>query len=229
LEKQPVLAELRFVARGINLYGTVVRMSAQDIAVRLKSLPVSTEMFAKNTDVELVVLARETMYTAPTQVVASGEGVLRLAFSAPVTAIQRRKEQRVALEQEVTFRSVQGPGCYGPWKTGNCKDISSGGMRLVIAPTLDVPQKLEVLILLSDQSAGSAGSIPGDEAGGGDNRAGALRVPAAGRPIKATARVCNNVRRPDGCLALGLAFTLLSTADQIQLARFLNAPTFAGA
>jgi len=229
LEKQPALAELRFVARGINLYGTVVRMSAQDIAVRLKSLPVSNEMFAKNTDVELVVLARETMYTAPTQVVASGEGMLHLAFAAPVCATQRRKEQRVDVDLEVTFRSVQRTGCYGPWKAGSCKDISFGGMRLYTAPSLDVPHKVEVLIMMPDQASGTLGTGPGDDSALiGENRPGAVRAPAAGRPLKATARVCNNARRPDGCLALGLAFTSVSTEDQIRLARFLNAPQFAG-
>jgi hypothetical protein len=228
LEKHPALAELRFVARGINLYGTVVRMSAQDVAVRLKSLPVSNDMFAKNTDVELVVLAKETMYTAPTQVISSGEGLLRLAFSAPVSAVQRRKEQRIPTTQDVTFRTVQGPGCYGPWKAGSCTDISSGGMRLITAPSLDIPQKLEVLIMLPDQSAGSAGAFGDDPALMGELRSGAMRAPAPGRPLKATARVCNNTRRSDGCLALGLAFTLVSTEDQIRLARFLNAPLMAG-
>src|SRR5689334_11855078 len=112
-------------------------MSAQDIAVRLKSFPVSNELFAKDTNVELVVLARETMYTAVTQVLASGDGLVRLAFAAPVCAIHRRKEQRVPFDQEVTFRSVQGPNCYGPWKTGSAKDLSSGGMRLITTPSLD--------------------------------------------------------------------------------------------
>lgn len=229
MEKQPAVAELRFVATGINLYGSVVRMSAQDVAVRLKSLPVSTKLFAMKTDVDLVVLAKETMYTAATQIIGSEDGLLRLAFSAPICAVQRRKEQRVALDQDVTFRSVQGSACYGPWKTGSCTDISSGGMRLITAPSLDIPQKLEVLIMLPELAVGPMAPDPNDDVALiGDHRAGTLRAPA-GRPMKAIARVCNSARQPNGSMSLGLAFTLLSTADQIRLARFLNAPFMYGA
>ena len=236
MEKQPTVAELRFTEQGVNLYGTVMEMSVEDITVRLHSGPAPRGLFAVDNAVDLVVVAKNTMFMATTQILRLDNGLLQLGFSSPVRTIQRRKEQRVAIELDISFRPIQDRGCYGLWKHGLSRDISGAGMCLLIAPGLDVPSKIEVLFMLPEMATDAPMSkvLCGDDGIEmlkmiAEDRLQMLHTASRDRPVKATAQVRNRRMQSDGALVLGLTFTLLSPADQIRLARFLTAPMRANA
>ncbi len=231
MDNQPATAALQFPEQDSRLYGTVTRMSAQDISVRLDVAPHSYERFAAGTGAGLIVLARDMMYSTATEVVEATGGDVRLLFTSVVTATQRRRHLRVAFELGVSFRLVQDDGCFGSWRSGVSKDISAGGMGLIVAAGFEAPRYVEVLFMLPDPNfeplpAGAMGMnthvemlqlVPTD-------RSTTQRTPNKERPIKASARVCNHRPLPNGQIALGIAFTAVSPNDQVRLTRFLNAP-----
>jgi hypothetical protein len=230
LEKQPAVAELRFTAQGVSLYGTVMEMSAEDIAVRLHAGPASRDLFLKDNVVEMIVVARNTMFMASTRVLGVKNGLLQLGFLAPVRTVQRRNALRVPIELDVSFRPIQDHGCFGLWKHGVSTDISSGGMCLLIPPGIEVPRKTETLFMLpNSEGEYELASVRCADDGiemlktFEEIRLEPLRIPTKDSPLKATARVSNRIPRAEGYIALGLTFTLLSPADQIRLARFLSA------
>ncbi len=230
MDKQPAIAELRFADQGLSLYGTVMRMSAQDITVRLFTVPVSRDIFTPDNRVELVVVARDNMFSAATQIAGIEKDNLRLLFAAPVRSVQQRKEQRIPMELGVSFRPIQDDGCFGSWKSGGTKDISSGGMGLVVGPGIAVPGKLEILFILPTHNVDMAqeAETSGDDPTNpykmqGENRVPSLDPPTRIRPIKATARVSNRRTGPHGHSILGLTFITLSPPDRIRMAKFLNA------
>lgn len=231
MDNQPATAALRFADQLESLYGTVTHMSQQDINIRLHAPPSPSILFATGTGAGLIVLARDMMYTTATEVVAAKHGDVRLQFTSGITATQRRRHIRVAYELGVSYRLIQDNGCYGSWRNGFSRDISSGGMCLVIETGFEVPRHIEMLFMLPDQSSDSLIEGVASGPGNGDilklvapNRPSAVRTPNKERPVKALARVSNHRMLADGRLALGLAFSTVSPADELRLTRFLNAP-----
>ena len=232
MEQQSAMAVLRFPAQDASLHGTVTSMSTQDINVRLNSSPLPDNLFAKGTCADLVVLARDLMYTAATEVMAEKHGIVRLQFTTGVHTVPRRRHARVAVALEVNFRIVQDTGCFGSWRRGVTKDISFGGMCLVIETGFEAPRNIEVIFALPNYSIESQlEAAPGGEEHSeilklvALNRSAAQRAPNnKEKPIRTSARVCKHFLLPEGRTALGLAFTAVNPADQVRLERFLNAP-----
>ncbi len=180
---------------------------------------------------DLVVLARDLMYTAATKVAGEKHGVVRLLFTAGVQSVPRRRHARVAIALDVNYRLVQDTGCFGSWRCGISTDVSFGGMGLIIESGYEAPRNIEVIFTLPDHSPESQlGAAQGGEDQSeilklmAPNRSATQRGQTKEKPIRASARVCTQHPLPDGRTALGLSFTSVPPADQVRLERFLNAP-----
>ena len=228
---KPPIAELRFASQGISLTGTVVNMTGEQVTVKLHSRPALTGLYAVDSVVEMIVIAKNTMFTAATRIRAINNTLLRLAFSAPVRSVRRRREVRVPIELDVQIRPIQENGCSGAWRHALSRNISSGGMCLHIAPGHEPPPRIEILFMLpADESSCLLSSALDPYAGqdcpgtSSELRLEMQRLSGPDRPVKATARAINRRIQADGTSLVGVAFVLLSPLDQIRLTQFLNGP-----
>ena len=226
MDNRPATAVLRFAANDENLYGTVTHMTAQDIQIRMHTMPMSSDHYATGTDASLVVLAQNKIFTASTEVVSSKSADVRLRFTSARTTLQQRRQSRVAVELDISYRHIQENGCYGSWRSGVTRDVSANGMCLVIEPGFEIPRKIELLIGLPGQKADS--QLGSDHSEGlslvAPARQATERSPSNERPIKAIARVTSQRPIETGHLALGLAYNTVSLGDEARLIRFLEAP-----
>ena len=226
MDKRPATAVLRFAANDENVYGTVTQMSAQDIDIRMHTMPMSNEHCAAGTDASLVVLAQNKIFTASTQVVAYNSADVKLRFTSARATLRQRRQTRVAVELDISYRHIQDNGCYGSWRSGVTKDISTNGMCLIIEAGFEIARKIELLINLPGQAAESQpGSAhcdilnmvaPAQQA--------TARAPGNERPVKAIARVASHRLIESGRIALGIAYNTVSLSDEARLTRFLAAP-----
>ena len=175
-----------------------------------------------------MVRARDTMFNTDTEVIGENNGVLRLKFMGGVRTVQRRRHPRIAIELCVSFRIMQEIGCFSSWRNGVSRDLSAGGMGLVLEKGMAIPRSVELLFSLPDQATDSSTV-------GTDEHVEILKLVAASRPstqrasnkerpIKALARVCGHSSLPEGRTLLRLAFTGVSPVDRARLREFLNAP-----
>ena len=226
MDKRPATAVLRFAANDENVYGTVTQMTARDIQIRMHAMPMSNEHCAAGTEASLVVLAQNKIFTASTEVVSSNSADVTLRFTSARSMLRQRRQTRMAIDLDISYRHIQDNGCYGSWRSGVTRDVSANGMCLLIEAGFEIPRKVELLINLPGQTADSHPSSAHSEilSMAAPARPAAARAPGSERPVKAIARVAGHRLIESGQIALGLAYNTVSLSDEARLTRFLEAP-----
>lgn len=223
MQTQSKLAEIKFCAQGISLYGIVSRMNQQQITIHLESIPTSAALFSPGNLAELVVVAQNTVYLAQTAVVSKAGGDLTLAFQGATQKLSRREHTRHVCELGITFRPVHAGGSMGVWRNAVTIDISMGGMCLLADSHVEVPPRMEVLFTLPEPQP-----TVGQDGDGlkviSEERLGGMASRERDRAIKCSAVVNNRRMLANGKQAVGISFGKLVPQDQLRLARFIGDP-----
>jgi len=186
------MAEIAFKQYGINVYGEVTQIGEEGATIRLQTPLAEQIAFLSGTQAEMIVVSNGPIYMADVKVVEGQGEELVVAFTKPVSKIDRRSSPRRPCSVLARFRKAGEDNQDTLWLDAVTVDISVGGVGLLIEPGLEIPKQVEVR----------------------------LSLPVDNWPITATARVAHQRRQPDGRYMVGLAFTILARLDEIRLVRF---------
>ncbi len=181
---------------GISLYGRMAAMNAGGVTVVMESLPVNMEALNPGRTAEVLLNMPHGEYRMLTNVVhfESVSNKLLLTFTEAIQPVQRRGSYRLTVALPVTARALYDDGRIEAWQETATKDLSAGGMRVIMSNCLTAPQLAEVR----------------------------FRVPGEREQINAACRVAHSKVLAAGRFEIGLAFSSLPTPDCVRVINFIE-------
>lgn len=216
MHKKPGIAEIKLDAQGISLYGHVSRMSREEIAIRLLTLPSRHIPLPAGLKTEMTIVAGETYHKVNARVAVLQGDTLTLTMGQEVLAVQRRRAKRYPCEISVAFRTIHAESCLGAWCHASAVDMSEAGLALLIERGWDIPGRMELLFRLSNDPPGVRTLRSYS-----DNGLEIVGNAESDQPFKVKAQT-RQVRPHAGSKCrIGVSFLHVSPMDQIRLSRFV--------
>lgn len=211
-------AELKLTQSNIVLFGGVLKMNGSQTTIRLETIPAGKDILSKGMPSELVIMARGNFYVAVGHIASYQDGIVNMAFDAPVTVTQRRNRPRLPVQMPVALRSIHCSDCFGAWHNVESIDMSVGGMRLYVPARIAIAAALEVQFMIEGPTHMVRGIADSDP-----ELAPTLAVPL----IRASARLVHRRVQLQGDSIVGVAFTRLIPSHAMRVTHFCNSTAYA--
>lgn len=190
------LSQLSVGEEGLVLYGRLVTLNAGGLVMSLETLPANQELITPGRPSQVTLTMTHGEYQMPASVVSfeQQKNNLLLEFTEPMQPVQRRRFPRYPVALPVSARALYHDGRIDPWQDCVTKDLSVGGLRIVLTKCVMAPSRADVR----------------------------LRLRGDRNQILASCRVAHAKPLGVGRFEAGLEFTNLSAAASVQIVKFLE-------
>jgi hypothetical protein len=144
------LSQVAVGDEGLLLFGRLVTLNAGGLLLSLESLPANPELILPGRSSQVTLTMAHGEYQMDASVVAFEQPTnnLLLEFTEPMQPIQRRKFQRFPVALPISARPLYDDGRLDPWQDCTTRDVSVGGLRVVLAKCVSAPTRADVRLRL---------------------------------------------------------------------------------